>query len=118
MQGKADATLGYRGMHSFTINYDHFFVPAANLIGEESGLNRGFYLQMSGFANGRLQTGGRALGLAQAVLEKTVAYVKTRSQFGKEIAAYQLTQYKLGCMVTQLAAARQLTYAAARHMEV
>jgi (2S)-methylsuccinyl-CoA dehydrogenase len=118
MQGKADATLGYRGMHSFTINYDNFFVPAANLIGEESGLNRGFYLQMSGFANGRLQTGGRALGLAQAALEKTVAYVKTRSQFGKEIAAYQLTQYKLGRMATQLAAARQLTYAAARHMEM
>ncbi|ETW94118.1 MAG: hypothetical protein ETSY2_50290, partial [Candidatus Entotheonella gemina] len=118
MQGRADATLGYRGMHSFTINYDNFFVPAANLIGEESGLNRGFYLQMSGFANGRLQTGGRALGLAQAALEKTVAYVKTRSQFGQEISAYHLTQYKLGRMATQLAAARQLTYAAARHMDV
>jgi (2S)-methylsuccinyl-CoA dehydrogenase len=117
MQGKADATLGYRGMHSFTINYDNFFVPQENLVGEASGLNRGFYLQMSGFANGRLQTGGRALGLAQAALEKTVVYVKTRSQFGQEIAAYPLTQYKLGCMATQLAAARQLTYAAARHME-
>jgi (2S)-methylsuccinyl-CoA dehydrogenase len=117
MQGKADATLGYRGMHSFTLHYDNFFVPAVNLIGEESGLNRGFYLQMSGFANGRLQTGGRALGLAQAALEKTVAYVKTRSQFGKAIAAYPLTQYKLGRMATELAAARQLTYAAARHLE-
>ena len=117
MQGKADATLGYRGMHSFTINYDRFFVPAANLVGEEGGLNRGFYLQMSGFANGRLQTGGRALGLAQAALEKTVAYVKTRSQFGKAIAAYPLTQYKLGRLATDLAAARQLTYSAARHME-
>jgi len=118
MQGKADATLGYRGMHSFTIHYDNFFVPAANLIGEESGLNRGFYLQMSGFANGRLQTGGRALGLAQAALEKTVTYVKTRFQFSKEISAYPLTQYKLGRMATQLAAARQLTYAAARNMEI
>ncbi len=118
VQGRADATLGYRGMHSFTMNYDNFFVPSENLIGEESGINRGFYLQMSGFANGRLQTGGRALGLAQAALEKTAAYVKTRSQFGKEISAYQLTQYKLGCMATQLAAARQLTYAAARNMEV
>ncbi len=116
MQGRADATLGYRGMHSFTIHYDNFFVPAANLIGEKDGLNRGFYLQMGGFANGRLQTGGRALGLAQAALEKTVVYVKTRSQFGKAISSYQLTQYKLGCMATQLAAARQLTYAAARNM--
>jgi (2S)-methylsuccinyl-CoA dehydrogenase len=56
--------------------------------------------------------------LAQAALEKTVAYVKSRSQFSKEISAYPLTQYKLGRMATQLAAARQLTYAAARHMEI
>lgn len=117
MRGKADATLGYRGMHSFTISYDNFFVPAENLVGEEKGLNRGFYLQMSGFANGRLQTGGRAIGLAQAALEKSVAYTKNRTQFGQPIGDYQLTRYKLGRMATHLAAARQLTYAAARSME-
>ena len=117
MRGKADATLGYRGMHSFTINYEHFFVPAENLVGAERGLHRGFYLQMSGFANGRLQTGGRAIGLSQAALEKSTAYAKGRSQFGQPLSAYQLTQYKLGRMATHLAAARQLTYAAARRME-
>jgi (2S)-methylsuccinyl-CoA dehydrogenase len=117
MRGKADATLGYRGMHSFTVQYDDYFVPAANLVGEEQGYNRGFYLQMSGFANGRLQTGGRALGLAQAALEKSVAYVKNRQQFGQPLSAYQLTQYKLGRMATHLTAVRQLTYAAARQME-
>lgn len=117
MQGKADATLGYRGMHSFTINYDNYFVPAENLIGEEQGRNRGFYLQMSGFANGRLQTGGRAVGLSQAALEKSVAYAKSRLQFGQPIRDYQLTQYKLGRMATHLAAARHLTYAAARNMQ-
>ncbi len=117
MRGKADATLGYRGMHSFTIQYDKFFVPAENLVGEGQGLNRGFYLQMSGFANGRLQTGGRALGLSQAALEKSVAYTKSRAQFGRPISNYQLTQYKLGRMATHLTVARQLTYAAARTME-
>jgi (2S)-methylsuccinyl-CoA dehydrogenase len=117
MRGKADATLGYRGMHSFTVNYEHFFVPAEHLVGEESGLNRGFYLQMNGFASGRLQTGGRALGLSQAALEKSAVYVKGRAQFNHPIGEYQLTQYKLGRMATHLAAARQLTYAAARQME-
>jgi (2S)-methylsuccinyl-CoA dehydrogenase len=117
MRGKADATLGYRGMHSFTVNYEHFFVPAEHLVGEESGLNRGFYLQMYGFASGRLQTGGRALGLSQAALEKSAVYVKGRAQFNHPIGEYQLTQYKLGRMATHLAAARQLTYAAARQME-
>ena len=72
---------------------------------------------MRGFANGRLQTGGRALGLSQAALEKTVVYAKTRRQFGRPIGEYQLTQYKLGRMATRLAAARQLTYAAARVMD-
>jgi (2S)-methylsuccinyl-CoA dehydrogenase len=117
LQGKADATLGYRGMHSFTMHYDNFFVPAANLVGEEQGRHRGFYLQMSGFANGRLQTAGRALGLSQAALEKTTLYAKNRRQFRQPIGAYQLTQYKLGRMATRLAAARQLTYAAARAMD-
>jgi (2S)-methylsuccinyl-CoA dehydrogenase len=117
LHAKADATPGYRGMHSFTMHYEQFFLPADCLIGEEQGRHRGFYLQMSGFANGRLQTGGRALGLSQAALEKTATYAKTRRQFGRPIGAYQLTQYKLGRMATRLAAARQLTYAAARTME-
>ena len=88
-------------MHSFTMHYEQFFLPADCLIGEEQGRNRGFYLQMRGFANGRLQTGGRALGLSQAALEKTVAYAKTRRQFGRPIGEYQLTQYKLGRMKTK-----------------
>ena len=117
LHGKADATLGYRGMHSFTMHYENYFIPAENLVGETAGLHRGFYLQMSGFANGRLQTGGRALGLSQAAFEHSIAYTRSRGQFGHPISAYQLTQYTLGRMATQLAAARQLTYAAARRME-
>jgi (2S)-methylsuccinyl-CoA dehydrogenase len=115
--GKADATPGYRGMHSFTLNFESYRVPAANLVGGEAGLGRGFYLQMAGFAAGRLQTGGRACGLAQAALEKTAEYVADRAQFGRPIGEYQLTQYTLGRMAAQLAAARAITYAAARAMD-
>lgn len=117
LRAKADATPGYRGMHSFTMHYEQFFLPADCLVGEEAGRNRGFYLQMRGFANGRLQTGGRAVGLSQAALDKTVAYVKTRRQFGQLLATYPLTQYKLGRMATRLAAARHLTYAAAQAID-
>jgi (2S)-methylsuccinyl-CoA dehydrogenase len=118
LSGTAIATPGYRGMHSFMLNFDNYFVPAENLVGEESGLNRGFYLQMGGFAAGRLQTGGRATGVSQAALEKTAAYVTERRQFGRPIGEYQLTQYKLGRMATHVAAGRRLTYAAARAMDV
>lgn len=117
MEGKADATIGYRGMHSFSLNLDRYFVPAENLVGGESGLGQGFYLQMAGFAAGRLQTGGRALGVAQAAVDRTAEYVVDRKQFGQPILEFQLTQYKLGRMAAKLQAARALTYAAARAMD-
>jgi (2S)-methylsuccinyl-CoA dehydrogenase len=111
--GKADATPGYRGMHSFTLNFENYVIPAENVVGGNEQVNRGFYLQMAGFAAGRLQTGGRACGLAQAALEKTAEYVVDRVQFAQPISEFQLTQYTLGRMAAKLAAARAITYAAA-----
>jgi (2S)-methylsuccinyl-CoA dehydrogenase len=115
--GKADATPGYRGMHSFTLAIEDFAVPNANLVGGEAGLGRGFYLQMAGFAAGRLQTAGRACGLAQGALEKTAEYVVDRLQFGQSLAEFQLTQYTLGRMAARLAASRAISYAAASAMD-
>ena len=117
LTGTANPTPGYRGMHSYTIAIDNYFVPHQNLVGEDEGLNRGFALQMGGFAVGRLQTGGRANGVAQASLEKACQYVNQREQFGKPIGKYQLTEHRIGEMVARIAAARQLTYAAARHFD-
>jgi (2S)-methylsuccinyl-CoA dehydrogenase len=111
--GKADATPGYRGMHSYTLNFEDFEVGDEGVVGGQAGLGRGFYLQMAGFAAGRLQTGGRACGLAQAALEKTAEYVIDRVQFGRPIADYGLTRYTLGRMTALLAASRAITYAAA-----
>ncbi len=117
LEGKADPTPGYRGMHSFTLNFENYFVPAENLVGEAGGEGKGFYLQMGGFAAGRLQTGGRATGLAQAALEATAVYARERKQFGLPIGDFQLTQHKIGRMATHIAAARHLTYEAARTMD-
>ncbi len=117
LAGKADATPGYRGMHSFTLNFERWFVPGDNLVGGKDGIGKGFFLQMGGFSAGRLQTAGRACGVAQAALEKTAEYVVDRLQFGKPLIDYQLTQYKLGWMSVQLAAARAITYAAAAAMD-
>ena len=117
LTGKADRTPGYRGMHSFTLAFEDWFVPATNLVGEAGGLGKGFYLQMAGFAAGRLQTGGRACGVAQAALERTAEYVVSRGQFGKPIVEYGLTQFHLGRMACRLAAARAITYEAAVAMD-
>ncbi|MGH0038378.1 MAG: acyl-CoA dehydrogenase family protein [Myxococcota bacterium] len=114
LAGKADATPGYRGMHSFTLQLENYFVPGENLVGGDKGEGRGFYLQMAGFAAGRLQTGGRGCGLTQAALEETAKYVVDRVQFDQPISEFQLTQYTLGRMAAKLAGARAITYAAAR----
>ena len=117
MTGTSNPTPGYRGMHSYTIAIDNYFVPHANLVGEDEGMGRGFALQMGGFAVGRLQTGARACGVAQASLEKACQYVNQREQFGQPIGRYQLTEHRIGEMVARIAAARQLTYAAARNFD-
>jgi (2S)-methylsuccinyl-CoA dehydrogenase len=59
MEGRAIDTIGYRGMHSYEVAFDDWCVPGEILIGGADGRSNGFYLQMKGFANGRLQTAGR-----------------------------------------------------------
>src|SRR5215210_27198 len=103
-------------MHAYEIAFDQWFVPAANLIGLEGGLGRGFYYQMAGFENGRLQTAARAVGVMQAAYEAARAYAEDRVVFGKPIGDYQLTQAKLGRMAVVIQSARQFSYAVARMM--
>ena len=117
LTGKADRTPGYRGMHSFTLAFDRYFVPDAQVVGGEAGIGRGFALQMAGFAAGRLQTGGRACGVSQAAIEHTARYVGERRQFGKPIGEFGLTRYHMGRMASRLTAARAITYAAATAMD-
>ncbi|MEV0235574.1 acyl-CoA dehydrogenase family protein [Nonomuraea sp. NPDC050786] len=114
VEGRAIRTLGYRGMHSFEVRFDRWRVPAAGLIGLEEGLGRGFYLQMQAFANARLQTAARAVGVMQAALELAVGYARQRPVFGRPLAGYQLTRAKIARMAASIAACRAFTYAAAR----
>jgi (2S)-methylsuccinyl-CoA dehydrogenase len=115
--GEAIPTPGYRGMHSYILNFENYFVPAENVVGEEDGLGRGNQLTLGGIQAGRLQTGGRACGVAQASLEKACQYTTQRAQFGKPVSDFQLTQYRIGQMATRIAAARQFTYDVARTMD-
>jgi (2S)-methylsuccinyl-CoA dehydrogenase len=116
MEGRAIDTIGYRGMHSYEIAFEDWLVPAANLIGGEEGRGRGFYLQMAGFENGRLQTAARAVGVMQAAYEAARRYADERVVFGRPVAAYQLTQVKLARMAAMIQASRQLAYQVARLM--
>jgi (2S)-methylsuccinyl-CoA dehydrogenase len=116
MEGRPIDTIGYRGMHSYEIALEDWWVPAENLIGEDDGLGRGFYYQMEGFENGRLQTAARAVGVMQAAYEAAVDYAQNRAVFGSNIIDYQLTQAKLGRMAVLTQAGRQFSYAVATLM--
>lgn len=107
---RAIDTLGYRGMHSFDVFFEDFFVPEDHVLGGLGGIGKGFYYQMEGFAGGRLQTAARATGVMQACLDAAVRYTKERKVFGVPIAHYQLTKWKLAKMATLTQVARQFTY--------
>jgi (2S)-methylsuccinyl-CoA dehydrogenase len=114
MTARAIGTIGYRGMHSFEISFERYRVPAAHLVGGEAGLGKGFYLQMDAFANGRLQTAARALGVMQAAFDEAVRYANQRQVFGHALGTYQLTKAKLARMAFLIAACRRFSYRAAQ----
>jgi (2S)-methylsuccinyl-CoA dehydrogenase len=116
MEGRAIDTIGYRGMHSYEVAFENWFVPDSNLVGGTQGLGQGFYLQMQGFENGRLQTAARAIGVMQASYEAALEYARNRVVFGAPIVDYQLTRAKLARMAVLIQATRQFSYEVARLM--
>jgi len=117
LTGKAIPTVGYRGMHSYQLFYDDFFVPDENVVGESQGLGRGFYFTMRGLMGGRIQTAARACGVMQAAFDKAISYSNDRKVFGQAIAEFDLTRAKLARMASHLAATRQMTYHVGRLMD-
>ncbi|MDZ7675719.1 MAG: acyl-CoA dehydrogenase family protein [Acidimicrobiales bacterium] len=116
MEGRPIDTIGYRGMHSYEISLDDWFVPHDCLIGGDDGLGRGFYLQMEGFENGRLQTAARAVGVMQAAYEEAMQYGQDRTVFGTPVGDYQLSRAKLARMAVIIQASRQFSYEVAKMM--
>jgi (2S)-methylsuccinyl-CoA dehydrogenase len=115
--GRAIPTIGYRGMHSFDLFFEDFFVPEAALVGGPEGDGRGFYMTMAGLSGGRVQTSARANGVMQAALDAAIRHARSRKVFGQPIAAYALTQARFARIAAWLTASRQLSYAVARRMD-
>lgn len=113
LTGRAIPTIGYRGMHSYDLSFQDYFVPDANLIGGEAGRGKGFYYTLSGMVGGRMQTSARACGVMRAALRAAVRYTQDRKVFGSPLADFALTQAKLARMGARLAACRRLAYTVA-----
>lgn len=117
LSGRATSTIGYRGMHSFDLHFEDFFVPDANVIGGERGLGRGFYLAMAGMIGGRLQTAARACGVMRAALRAGVDYAHGRKVFGGALFDFPLSRARVARLAARYAAARFLTFHVGRRGE-
>lgn len=102
--------IGYFGWQTWELSFDGFRIPASALLGEEG---RGFYMAVSGLEVGRAHTAARAIGLARAALEDSIAYVATREQFGRPIGDFQYLRFEIAKMAADIEAARQLMYSVA-----
>jgi alkylation response protein AidB-like acyl-CoA dehydrogenase len=102
--------MGIRMMHTAEVVFKDVRVPQSNTIGKE---NKGFYQVLEFFDESRITIAAQALGTAQGAFDRALAYVKSREQFGKKIAQFQITQHKLADMATKIELARLITYKAA-----
>ena len=117
LQGRAIPTIGYRGMHSFDLSFENFFVPDRNVIGEAGGLGKGFYFTMAGMTGGRMQTAARASGVMRAALRAAVQYAHDRKVFGAPLIEFPLTRVKIARMAARFAACRHLAFAVGRRLQ-
>jgi alkylation response protein AidB-like acyl-CoA dehydrogenase len=107
--------LGYKGVESCELTFDGYRAPAGALLGGTEG--DGFAQMMKGLETGRIQVAARALGVARAAFEDSLAYAQQRESFGKPIWKHQSIGNYLADMATSLTAARQLTLHAAREYD-
>jgi acyl-CoA dehydrogenase len=103
--------MGWHASDTATIAFEDVFVPEENLLGRE---NEGFYLIMANFQWERLLMALGSVGGMQRAYEKTVAFAKERTTFGKPLTKHQVLRHKLADIATTVHTGRCLTYDALR----
>lgn len=108
--GTKEKKMGIRGSATYELIFTDCRIPKENLLGKQG---EGFHIAMHTLDGGRIGIAAQALGLAEGALERTVAYVKERKQFGRTLGQFQNTQFQLADMATKVKAAQLLVYRAA-----
>src|SRR5260370_24901778 len=108
--GRALDKHGWRSSDTAELLFENWLVPAEAVLGDEG---RGFYAIMQNFQNERTVIGAMAMGEAQAALDLTVAYLKTRKAFGAPLWDKQAIRQRIAMRAAEVEAGRQLVYSAA-----
>jgi len=112
--GKHERKMGWNSQPTAQVIFEDCRVPVENRIGAEG---EGFRIAMSGLDGGRINIGACSVGTARAALEEAQSYVSERKQFGRAIADFQATQFKLADMATELEASRLMIRNAASALD-
>jgi len=112
--GKEEDKMGQRASNTVELYFEDVKVPAANLLAKEG---MGFIIAMRILDRTRAPVGAAGVGIARAAMEYAIEYAKTRIQFGKPIALFQNTAFKIAQMATEIDAARQLVWRSAWLMD-
>ena len=108
--GAPEKKLGWKSQPTAMVLFENCRVPAANRVGAEG---QGFRIAMAGLDGGRINIGACSLGGAQFCLDRTIAYMKERKQFGARLADFQALQFCIADYATEIEAARLLLHRAA-----
>ena len=108
--GTKENKMGIRGSSTYELIFTDCRIPKENMLGAQG---KGFNIAMHTLDGGRIGIAAQALGIAEGALDRTIAYVKERKQFGRSIAQFQNTQFQLADMATKVKAAQLMVYRAA-----
>ncbi len=108
--GAQEKKLGWKSQPTAMVLFDNCRVPIENRIGEEG---QGFRIAMAGLDGGRLNIAACSIGGAQFCLDRTIAYMRERKQFGARLADFQALAFRVADYATELEAARLLVRRAA-----
>ena len=102
--------MGVRGSNTAEIVLEDVRVPKENLLGDPDAGFKQFLRTLDG---GRISIAALGVGIAQASLDRALAYAKERKQFGKPISSFQAIQFKLADMAMEVELARNMVMKAA-----
>ncbi len=108
--GTKEKKMGIRGSSTYELIFTDCRIPKENMLGQQG---KGFGIAMHTLDGGRIGIAAQALGIGEGALERTIAYVQERKQFGRAIGAFQNTQFQLADMATKAQAAQYMVYKAA-----
>lgn len=112
--GKEEDKMGHRASNTVELYFEDVRIPQENLLAKEG---MGFIIAMKTLDKTRAPVGAAGVGVARAALEYAVEYARTRVQFGKPIALFQNTSFKIAQMAAEINAARFLVWNAAWRLD-